>query len=668
MRGSGGSENVNGIRNALGTAIVALALACPAAYAGDTATAPAGVPPAATKPPASLVQVLGRLPTLEQVSVSPGGTRIVYISATGELRALAVWTIADRKITFAARLGDTKVRSIDWADEDHVILTYSTTSLIMDLEGWRREWRMATICDIARASCTGLKFAGRTDEDMMNVVVDGPWIRRVNGQTTAFVAGIVFQNNEGRRALFSVDLKSGRANIVARGTRDAEDWLLDADGKIAAELDYTDRTRTYTVRLRDAEGRLVPAADLDAPTLLGLTADGTGVVVRTFDEDEVRFVVVSFADRSVKPYPNALRSAEPLLDRLTGRVIGFRSEHRMVYSFVDPAIQRRWDSTAAALKGTRVRLESYTDDFSRLLLLTDRPDDGLMYRMLDWSTHRVDPVGDQYAGLETYAERRAYSYKAGDGLEIPGFLTLPRGREPKALPLVLLPHGGPASEEGEDFDWWSQALASRGYAVLQPNFRGSTVSQEMREAGNGEYGRKMQTDLSDGVKALVAAGVVDPARVCIVGASYGGYAALAGVTLEPDVYRCAVSVSGISDPGRFVRWVNFEHTREGGDQRPVRYWLRFMGMKDVSDPKFAEISPIDHVDAIRAPVLLIHGKDDTVVPIEQSEKFAEALKARHKPVEFVLLKKEDHWLSHGETRLQMLEETVRFLERHNPPQ
>ncbi len=156
-------------------------------------------------------------------------------------------------------------------------------------------------------------------------------------------------------------------------------------------------------------------------------------------------------------------------------------------------------------------------------------------------------------------------------------------------------------------------MAAQGYLVLQPNYRGSAVTQDHLCAGYGEWGRKMQTDLSDGVRYLVKEGMADPARVCIVGASYGGYAALAGITLDPGVYRCAVSVAGISDLKRMLQAVNPYADQER------RYWDRFMGVTGTSDPLLQRLSPIKHIDAINVPLLLIHGRDDTVVRFEQSE-------------------------------------------------
>jgi dipeptidyl aminopeptidase/acylaminoacyl peptidase len=182
------------------------------------------------------------------------------------------------------------------------------------------------------------------------------------------------------------------------------------------------------------------------------------------------------------------------------------------------------------------------------------------------------------------------------------------------------------------------------------------------QAGFGQWGRKMQTDLSDGVRHLAAQGVIDPKRVCIVGASYGGYAALAGATMDRGVYRCAVSFGGVSDLKRIVA---YDKGRSG--RAALRYWARYMGAKDLDDPILATYSPAMQAAAADIPVLLIHGRDDTVVPRDQSAEMADALKRAGKPVELVVQNHADHWLSLGDTRFQTLQATVAFLEKHNPP-
>ena len=206
-------------------------------------------------------------------------------------------------------------------------------------------------------------------------------------------------------------------------------------------------------------------------------------------------------------------------------------------------------------------------------------------------------------------------------------------------------------------------MASRGYAVLQVNYRGSEgFGWDFQAAGFGQWGRKMQTDLSDGVRYLAGEGTIDPARVCIVGASYGGYAALAGAALDSGVYRCAASVAGPADLRKFVAWWKSRRGDQGIESK--RYWLRYMG----PETTLGEISPAEQAGKVQIPILLIHGKDDTVVPYEQSRIMADALARAGHPAEFVTLRSEDDWLSRGETRLQMLEAVVGFLEKNNPPQ
>jgi dipeptidyl aminopeptidase/acylaminoacyl peptidase len=242
-----------------------------------------------------------------------------------------------------------------------------------------------------------------------------------------------------------------------------------------------------------------------------------------------------------------------------------------------------------------------------------------------------------------------------------GVLTLPPGREAKNLPVILLPHGGPTARSYPGFDWQAQAFASRGYAVFQPNFRGSSgFGPKFERAGDGEWGRKMQTDISDGLAELARQGIVDPKRACIVGGSYGGYAALAGVTLQQNLYRCAVSLAGIGDLSKMVD----TKKRESGSDRTLKRSLeRMIG----SGRDLKEISPIFFADRADAPILLVHGKDDTVVDYDQSNDMAAALRRANKPVVFVTLEGEDHWLSKSETRLAMLEATLAFVQKHNPP-
>ncbi len=224
--------------------------------------------------------------------------------------------------------------------------------------------------------------------------------------------------------------------------------------------------------------------------------------------------------------------------------------------------------------------------------------------------------------------------------------------------MLIFPHGGPTAHDDPVFDWWAQAFANRGYAVLQPNFRGSTNRDAtFRSAGDGEWGGKMLTDMSDGLAALAEAGIADPTRACIMGASYGGYAALAGVTVQNGIYRCAVAVNAVTD----LRPM-FRSELTGRRDIFTRGIERLVG----EDTDLDSISPYRLARRADAPVLIIHGRDDTRVPYSQGAGMADALKDAGKTVAFVTLEGEDHFLSNADTRKRMLSEAVAFVERHNP--
>jgi dipeptidyl aminopeptidase/acylaminoacyl peptidase len=546
-----------------------------------------------------------------------------------------------------------------------------TTSITTgEFLGLKDEWSMLRVYNVTQndvRELPGKVLSFDNDNRVINTVLGRVTVRHIDGHTVLFMRGIYLTQGV---ALFRCDLNTRTQSMVRVGSEGASgtSWLVDSQGKLAAEEAYDQQGQRWSIKVFPGgnPGTTVSGrAALDAPDVLGFGPTTDTLLVESRENGTRLWQLLSVSDGKFAPMPEGMVFDYPVEDPLTGRLIGgVNIVDRPQFVFLDSATEGRWQSVLKAFDGDNVQYVSASSDRSKILVLVEGPKFGYRYELVDLDKSAAVPVGKVYAGIDNTLEVRRINYKAADGFEIPAYLTLPRGREPKNLPLVVLPHGGPAAFDTAEFDWWSQALADQGYAVLRPNYRGSSVNVHFQEAGYGQWGRKMQTDLSDGVRYLVKEGIADPARVCIVGASYGGYAALAGATLDSSAYRCAVSVAGVSDLAGLLRWEG----RGNVDVRDVqRYWDRYWGVSGTFDPTLDTISPIKHLDAVKMPVLLIHGRDDTVVPFEQSQTMFDALKNRKKDVELVTLKKEDHWLSRGETRLQMLEATVAFLKAHNPP-
>ncbi|WP_313439198.1 S9 family peptidase [Novosphingobium sp.] len=627
----------------------------------------AAAPPASIQPPP--LDAYGELPQMEDAALSPDGTSIASVVHTNGARRVVV--LKNGEVVLNGSSGDTKVRSIEWADNDTVLLTNSATVPMFGFAAAKYEMSGTIILPLRPGNESGLVF-GKT-KGIAKTTRGRYGIRTIDGRTVGYFGGIALDVDgfntrwrHGRTTLYAVDIATNRARIVAQPAAEDHyrDWLIDRAGNVAAFLDVSRNNGVWKItspKGAELARGVDPTGDV---SLVSFAKDGSAVIYGIEDEDgAAHWYEAPLAGGEAREIMNEVGIERLFVDRNSGDMIGYRTLGETPKTVMDnPVYQSAITRIFKAFAGREAHLIDWTPDFSNVLVRTTGNKDSGTWYLVDVRAKRADPIGNERPAIapEQVGAISTVDYKAQDGLDMDGVLTLPPGREAKNLPVILLPHGGPAAHDKAEFDWWAQAFASRGYAVFQPNFRGSTGrSDAFRHAGNGQWGRKMQTDISDGLAELTKRGLVDPKRACIVGASYGGYAALAGVTLQQGLYRCAVSVAGVTD----LKLMYATDLRESGDSKMLSKSLR----EQLGDPKlYDEVSPRRFAARSDAPVMLIHGKDDTVVGYKQSLVMADALKDAGKPYELVTLPGEDHWLSREETRKKMLSEAVRFVQKHNP--
>jgi dipeptidyl aminopeptidase/acylaminoacyl peptidase len=362
-----------------------------------------------------------------------------------------------------------------------------------------------------------------------------------------------------------------------------------------------------------------------------------------------------------------LRLSRPLFsgprDRLLGityagespRVIWLDDEYAKIQAAVDQA-----------LAGHVNLLVNQSADNQRLLFLSFSDRAPGTYHLLDRKARTFKPLGSRMDWIDPrqMSPMLGIKYEARDGTTIHGYLTVPAGHQPKDLPLVVLPHGGPWVRDNWGFDPLVQLIASRGYAVLQMNYRGSKgYGSAFGLLGKRQVGRGIQDDIEDATRWAIAAGVADPERIAIAGANYGGFSALFALGKSPDLYQCGISLNGVTD------WAAiFERAGNNREmQFARRMWIDRIGNPEEEPGFFAKISPVNFAAQINAPVLLIQGREDRTVPAQQAKDMAAALKKSRRDARLIWLKNTGHSLSNQRARTLAFTEIVDFLETHLGP-
>jgi dipeptidyl aminopeptidase/acylaminoacyl peptidase len=655
-------------------------------FAGMALAAMLWSAPSFAQPPA---EAFGNLPFIDQPQLSPDGKHFVAIQDLDGKPAAVIYTVNAGGTPQVFASSDWTIARVRWLKNDRVeVLTTTGSRVPLGSNPERYTWYRALSVEVGTNAWTQL-FDRNNDSvglnsntgvlvdripDDPNYVLIPLWTRPKNDRVDNDVNAAVMGGSTGdyRLSLYRVDVHNGHAAVIQDGTQYGAYWLTDGVGQIVGRVDLTHTPLTEHLYLGDGSGssrdvRDFAADDDKGANILGLTADGNAFARFARAEDGRQVLMAldrnSGADAGVLYANPAYDVSNVLIDDWTMRVIGaVYAADRFEYVYFDPARKKLQADIEKAFPGMDAHAYSVTRDGKAAIVVATTPQRPATYYYLDTTSDRATPIASEYPGLTEadLGEVKPMVYRARDGLEIHAYLTLPPGRSgAKGLPLVVLPHGGPDRRDGWHFDWLAQFLANRGYAVLQPNYRGSFgYGHRFTEAGYHQWGLKIQDDVSDGVKALIADGTADPKRVCIAGIDIGGYIALAGATFSPELYACAVSIAGISELDRMM---TVQRRNSGDNSQTMSYWTARIG---TDTAQLEATSPAMHADRVQAPILLVHGKNYVTVPINQSEEERDALQRAGKPVELVELDSDDHYFRLAATRIRMLTEVERFLRAH----
>lgn len=399
----------------------------------------------------------------------------------------------------------------------------------------------------------------------------------------------------------------------------------------------------------------------------GLNATRDAIIVDFDDAERDGLYEIAVPTGEITPFRIGGRLAgDPglLRDAYDDTIVGYYgTDDFTLAEYTDPELAKVRQQVEDAVGISNIWLGSWSADRNKFTISATPPGRPTEYYLFDRKKLALSPIGGAAPWLKEapLGQVSRIEYPAADGLVIPAYLTLPAGRTEADGPfkLVVLPHGGPESRDTADYDWLSQALAADGYMVLQPNFRGSAgYGAEFRDRGYGEFGGKMVTDVADGARYLVGQGVASDDGFCAVGASYGGYNALMLGLVEAEATRCIVSINGVTDP--------FEIPEEMPSGTPgIAYWAQYLtgpGSRLSREDRDA-LSPLARAKELRAPVLLLHGEEDSTVRFRHSERLE---RAAEEMVELVALPGSDHYLGDTQTRRLVIEKLLGFLEENYP--
>jgi dipeptidyl aminopeptidase/acylaminoacyl peptidase len=598
--------------------------------------------------------------------ISPNGQLLVFRERMGEETLVGIKPVDGTEIKHIRLPEKHTLNWYRWAGDDHLLISitgvgqlYGEEIPVSGLIGYNLKTNMS--------QRLGRERQGINGDDILYVDPGGNYLLMAVQKSIFDYPGV-----------YRVGVADNALTEIVKPQSDIWNWYADDQGVVRMGFAYAgSTTKIFYRRSNDEKFKLITRIrenDTDEKKeeeLIDLTriVSGKDEGYVLSNKETGRFALYKFnyltreIGELVYGHPDNDVTSFSLTDDGTALESVRYTDSRDRIHWFDPTYQKRQKALEAALPGQEAWMQSRSRDGSRMLVFTTSPTDPGSYSLYEPKARKLDRFAAVNDKLDSslLAMTKYVRYPARDGLQIPAYLTLPVGRNPKNLPLIILPHGGPYGvRDTLDYDTQVQFLANRGYAVLQPNFRGSdSYGEAYYKKGEGQIGRAMQDDLDDGMDWLAKEGTIDPARVCVVGASYGGYAAMWSVIRNPERYRCAASFAGVTD---FKAQLKYD-----GRSLKSRY-AREWRDKVRGDEKFDldTVAPAKNAARLTRPLLIAHGDEDSNVPYSQFKKMMDATKKAKVSIDSHTYKGEGHGFEDSKNEKDWLDRLEAFLTKHNP--
>ncbi len=602
-----------------------------------------------TDPPARIpVHDLMQDPLINDVKISPDGKTIAALYNNNDRIMVLVKDItADNSEPLIINVRNHNVKWLEWANNQRII-----TGTTVEGGIWHDYYALVVM--------------DKDGKNMRHLISDysmGNLIDLLPDDPDHVLVEELNLNNLNFPEVFKVYIGNERKEQRVQESRfNIDHWISDGNGDVRMGIGYLADRMIIDAKMADGSWKTISAnrylADFQFyPMVIGKS--GIAYVLSYHETDkaalyEYHIETQSFGRQLYKH--DMVDVGDIYYSRLKDAVeyAGFDLDATELH-FFDEQLGMDYLAVTQALPGATNLIVSESADEKRLIISSGGSDKPGAYYLFDRENKRLKYLGSRYPGLEkvSLSKTQGTRYKARDGMTIYGYVSCPANYDGTPSPMVVLVHGGPYTRDKNEFDTWVQFLTNRGYVVFQPNFRGSTgYGDAYWKSGYRQWGLSMEDDILDGVNILIDGNVADRSKICIMGASYGGYAALMGVAKYPGVFRCAISIAGISDLNKLmIQKGNFLNRILIGD--------------DTGDRKAS--SPITYAENIVSPVLLAHGTEDKTVYCSQSDDMYDALKKAKKDVTFLKLKKETHNLEDIKNRVALFEAIDKFLDRRMGP-